>query len=242
MKPKLRRAFARLADDGIKAKMNHSISISNGIAEMQRSGHHGYCFYHSQDSERARKEGEVWLAFGVFARQPKDPDIVKVGRLVKKALLREGLHVVWNGSAGSRIEVHLSKAAYVKKQKDDRAEWKAKDKKIAGIKKKVDVPALDAKLLAAVNALPDELLPVSYGDFWDHEKKWLMRAQKARRHLAQMPLGSPLPDGNGEITIFIRGGESHGFRGMLAVRLKHELHRQGLKARVQSGMVFVDLS
>jgi hypothetical protein len=239
MKPKLRRAFKALADDGIKAKANHSISISNGIAELERSGQRGYCFYHAQDAERGREQGEVWLAFGVFAEDPKDADIVKVGKLVKKALVREGLHVVWNGSAESRIEVHLSKAAWAQKGKDDRARWKARDKVEAGL----DVAAIDGKLLAAAKVLEKDLLAVSDDEWHAGKEKVRARAKKATwgGYVASLPLGRKHLDGDGTITIFI-WGEHEKMCRMLAVRLKHELHKLGFKARVQSGMVHILLS
>lgn len=107
MKPKIEAAFARLEEAGITAKMNFSISISNGISEIYDPRFRGYAFWHEQDEVRVRTEGVVMLAFGVFAKRPTDDAIVALGREVRAALEEQGLFVDWDDSADSRIEVRL---------------------------------------------------------------------------------------------------------------------------------------
>jgi hypothetical protein len=243
MKPKLRRAFVRLKDEGIIAKMNFSISLSNGIAEIHDPDYRGYCFYHRQDHERAREEGTVMLAFGVFATKPKDPEIVAVGKQIKKALLAEKLFVDWSGSPDSRIEVHLSKAAKLKKEKDDLREYREREKAKKKTLAKLDIAGFDQKLLAAVAALDTHMFGVDSSEYYQDEKKVQARAKEQDRYFATLPLGGPTLDENLEATIFIRSpdGSYDRFQKRLAVWLKNELKKQGIKARVQSGMVMVSV-
>lgn len=106
MKPKVSAAFARLREAGIASRQAFAQTLTDGVAEID--GNRGFAFYHQQDSARVRKTGRLMIAFGA----PRVASVVSIGKEVKAALTAEGLHVVWNGRADTRLEVHASKAAY----------------------------------------------------------------------------------------------------------------------------------
>lgn len=61
----------------------------------------GYCFYTSQDTERAMKDNELYLAFGAFVDHDKNG--LEIGTTVAKILKDAGFHVIWNGKLNERI-------------------------------------------------------------------------------------------------------------------------------------------
>lgn len=64
----------------------------------------GYCFYHSQDMDRALQGDGLMLAFGYLdSDEPKDA--VPVGQMICDALRQEGLEVKWDGTHKRRIEL-----------------------------------------------------------------------------------------------------------------------------------------
>jgi hypothetical protein len=64
----------------------------------------GYCFFHSQDIDRALDGEGLMLAFGHL--DSEDPqDGIAVGRTICDALRKEGFEVEWDGTAEQRINV-----------------------------------------------------------------------------------------------------------------------------------------
>ena len=61
----------------------------------------GYCFYHSQDVERAIDGDGLCLAFGVF--ELPENEGVRIGQTIVEALKKQGFSVVWNGTIKTRI-------------------------------------------------------------------------------------------------------------------------------------------
>lgn len=68
--------------------------------------YHGYCFFHSQDIDRALDEEGLLLAFGHVDRgEAKEEDHIAVGQTICEALRQAGLTVDWDGSPDHRIDV-----------------------------------------------------------------------------------------------------------------------------------------
>lgn len=243
MKPKIKAAFSELAKAGITAKMNFSISISNGIAEIYDPKYRGYAFWHSQDHVRVREDGIVTLAFGAFAKKVTDDATVGIGREVRAALEKQKLFVVWDDSADSRIDVHLSKAA---KANQEKAARKADDERAArdeAARSKLDMAVLGKQLIAAVEALPKDLSWLDSTGLVHDDKQALLATQP--KLVAWLPLTNPLVT-YGTFTIFLdAGGKCRAlpskYKQMVAVRLKNELKKQGVTATVKSGMVNVQV-
>lgn len=108
---KLDRAFARLHELGICAL--HCVgdtqddgfeAVSDALDDDLEERYHGYCFYYSQDIDRALQDEELLLAFGHIDRsEAKDKEHVAVGKAVCEAMRQEGVTVEWNGSTKRRI-------------------------------------------------------------------------------------------------------------------------------------------
>lgn len=110
---RLDRAFARLeaqrvcalacagdtVDDGYEAVSG--VINADGVPDDR---YMGYCFFHSQDVDRALAGGGLLLAFGYLDSDVK-ADAIPVGRLIVEALQQEGLQTRWSGSATQRIAV-----------------------------------------------------------------------------------------------------------------------------------------
>lgn len=110
---KLDRAFARLQEQGICALQYTGDTQDDGfeavVDALSEDGvpedrYHGYCFYVSQDIDRALNDEGLLLAYGHLGRsEVKDHEHVAVGQRVCEALRKEGLEVEWNGSSNRRI-------------------------------------------------------------------------------------------------------------------------------------------
>ena len=101
---KLTSVFEMLRDFGVMAMENFTCCMTCGTSEIRdhaTGDHHGYAFYHIQDTEAAVFNGNLHIAFGAF----RDTDPVEVGNQVVNALNDRGLSVEWNGKAGTRILV-----------------------------------------------------------------------------------------------------------------------------------------
>jgi hypothetical protein len=110
---KLDRAFARLHEQGICALQYAGNTQDDGIdsvaealseEEVAQDQYKGYCFFHSQDMDRALDGEGLMLAFGYIGSDEPE-DIVPIGRIICDALRHEGLEVEWNGTAGRRINL-----------------------------------------------------------------------------------------------------------------------------------------
>lgn len=63
----------------------------------------GYCFYHSQDAERAVRGGGLYLGFGPTDADQDDTVGLAIGHLVVTALVSAGLFPQWDGAFTSRV-------------------------------------------------------------------------------------------------------------------------------------------
>jgi hypothetical protein len=106
-------AFAALNKRGIIALHNAGLTQSDGyddfraalMSRPQPASVVGYCFYHSQDVERAIQGDGLFLAFG--PRNPKDEETKgpEIGIVVREELERAGLKVKWDGTFAARMSV-----------------------------------------------------------------------------------------------------------------------------------------
>jgi hypothetical protein len=110
---RLNAAFDAMNRRGIIALQNVGNTQSDGHEDFRaalkkhprRSDVIGYCFYHSQDLERAIRGGGLFLAFGPV--DPRDEEIRgrEIGKLVREELERAGLKVEWDGTFAKRMRI-----------------------------------------------------------------------------------------------------------------------------------------
>jgi hypothetical protein len=110
---RLDRAFASLNGQGICALQCAGDTMSDGysaVADVINADgvpadrYSGFCFFHSQDLDRAREGEGLMLAFGHIDSQDAQ-DFIAVGRKVCEVLEQHGLRTEWNGSDKSRIQL-----------------------------------------------------------------------------------------------------------------------------------------
>lgn len=110
---RLDRAFDRLNEQGFCVLQWAGNTISDGMEEVGEvinaegvpdDRYQGYCFFHSQDIDRALGDEGLMLAFGATDSDANE-DYVRRGHLVCEALHQEGLKTDWDGTADSRIAV-----------------------------------------------------------------------------------------------------------------------------------------
>ncbi|MDP1684143.1 hypothetical protein [Hydrogenophaga sp.] len=110
---RLDRAFARLHERGILALQCAGNTLDDGMQwvneqladERVDDGQYiGFCFFHSQDIDRALDGEGLYLAFGPVDSD-EDKDAMAVGHKVCEALRHEGLQTPWNGSVETRIDL-----------------------------------------------------------------------------------------------------------------------------------------
>jgi len=108
---RLDRAYERLGEQGVLVLQWAGNTLSDGIAEVGEAldaegvaedTYQGFCFFHSQDIDRALGDEGLMLAFG-SATSDEDDDAVRIGRLVCEAFRQEGFQIQWNGTADQRI-------------------------------------------------------------------------------------------------------------------------------------------
>lgn len=110
---RLDKAFVELCSQGVIALHNAGYTMSDGITEVADSMYErrrkgvkniqGYCFYHSQDVERAVAGGGLMVAFGDL--DDNNSQKTKIGQLVKDVLQEFGLAVEWNGDPETRLSL-----------------------------------------------------------------------------------------------------------------------------------------
>ncbi len=108
---RLDRAFARLHEEGILALQCAGNTMGDGMRWVNEQladprtadgQYTGFCFFHSQDIDRALDGEGLQLAFGPV-NSDEEKDAVAVGQRVCHALRQAGLEPDWNGSADVRI-------------------------------------------------------------------------------------------------------------------------------------------
>jgi hypothetical protein len=109
---RLAAVFDKLNSSGIIALHNAGYTRQDGEsdtgeihAELEKEGieTRGYCFYHTQDMDRAIDGGNLLLAFGDFMENDKLG--TDIGKEIVAALQEKGFKTQWNGSIENRIEV-----------------------------------------------------------------------------------------------------------------------------------------
>ncbi len=113
---RLDQAFASLDEQGVCAVQWAGHDMDEGfevVVDALREAHGagvaedhywGYCFFHSQDMDRALNGQGLLLAFDAIGSE-EAADMERVGRKVCEVLEQEGLTTRWNGRANRRIEV-----------------------------------------------------------------------------------------------------------------------------------------
>ena len=109
---RLDRAFTLLEAQGVIALHRAGFTLSDGFEEAEdaykksggnESEYTGYCFYTEQDQVGAMDGSGLYIAFGHFSTI--EAKGVRIGRLVRAALEREGFNVEWDGTIRSRLFV-----------------------------------------------------------------------------------------------------------------------------------------
>jgi hypothetical protein len=123
LKRRVTSVFGILRKNGINARGPVGFDQSEALGRVAAPGRHrGYAFYHSQDSGRARDGGPLWIGFGSMKQGAASAECSAIGREVMAALTEAGLFVQWDGSAKTRLAVHLSAAAAAAAKESDAAE------------------------------------------------------------------------------------------------------------------------
>lgn len=106
---KLTKVFNILESKGIVAREDFTCCSTCGHYEMGQMGNgfKGYVFYHNQDTERARENGKLYLAYGCLTDN-SDEATEKIGNEIKKELENVGFEVKWNGTASEKPSIFLN--------------------------------------------------------------------------------------------------------------------------------------
>jgi hypothetical protein len=108
---RLERAFTVLEAQGIIALHRAGFDQSEGMEEVEDAYHEsggknsdyaGHCFYTEQDQEGALDGSGHYIGFGHLGNDAK---AVKVGKMLRDSLEREGFIVEWDGTIKSRLFV-----------------------------------------------------------------------------------------------------------------------------------------
>lgn len=110
---RLDQAFDDLNAQGICALQCAGDTLSDGFEAVgdainadgvARDRYTGFCFFHSQDLDRALYGEGLMLSFGHIDNEAA-ADFIAVGRTVCEVLAQHGLATAWNGSDKSRIHL-----------------------------------------------------------------------------------------------------------------------------------------
>jgi hypothetical protein len=109
---RLVKAFDELNTSGIIALHNAGNTSSDShedcedvCDELKTKGKtvKAFCFYHSQDVDGAIATGQLFIGFSAFGGD--NAVTVETGKLIMKALIRQGLQPHWNNSPDTRIDI-----------------------------------------------------------------------------------------------------------------------------------------
>ncbi len=89
---KLTQVFRNLRKDGYFARWNWTCCQNCGVHALPE-GCEEYVFFHCQDADMLREDGRVYLAWGGS------------GVHIRQRCEEAGLHVVWDGTAETRLLV-----------------------------------------------------------------------------------------------------------------------------------------
>ncbi len=167
--------FKILRKNGILCLHNVGYTLSDGYEDaMKAYDRHrkpdqviGFCFYHRQDSDGAKRGGGLCLAFGTARAKDEKKFGVKVGQTIRDELVSAGFKVVWNGKLSQRLCIpafvwyeptdnkksKVSKKAKPSKKKSKTSKKSKATKKKAKVSKK-KVKASKKKTKATKTAKP----------------------------------------------------------------------------------------
>jgi hypothetical protein len=107
---RLNRVFDAFDAAGICALQNAGYTLSDGISDIAEKLHElghakfsGYCFYHSQDTERAVNGDGLTLAYGDLEDDPVK--MKTIGDEICAALAKAGFKTEWTGDPEVRINI-----------------------------------------------------------------------------------------------------------------------------------------
>ncbi|MCU0941010.1 MAG: hypothetical protein MUE35_00480 [Hydrogenophaga sp.] len=110
---RLDNAFEKLNAQGICALQWAGNTLDDGFEAVDEAleadhapagGYQGYCFFHSQDIDRALDGEGLLLAFGHIDSK-RAQDHLRIGEIVRQALQQEGIEVAWDGKGDTRINL-----------------------------------------------------------------------------------------------------------------------------------------
>jgi len=122
---RLAAAFNALIDQRIICLHKAGDTLEDGesdcaelLAELKKKGIavKGYCFYHTQDLERAIDPQQRILPLAFGSTTQHGSETIAIGQSIVAALQAQGLDTVWDGSANQRIEI---KHVYWRKTPED---------------------------------------------------------------------------------------------------------------------------
>jgi len=175
-------AFAALRKDGIYARGPVGFDKGEALAKVAEADARGFAYYHSQDAQRARGGGPLWIGFG----SATEGGAAAIGCEVVTALERESLHVEWNGSVKTRLAVYLSRDAA---KRAAREETRATAERAAQLRKleadRLEPEAFFAKLRSALEELAaGGRFHVVFGDHVAYEKRKALAAEHRKTLVA----------------------------------------------------------
>lgn len=107
---RLDEAFQILNSNGIIALQNAGYTMSDGLSDVSmvecdrgRENVKGYCFYHSQNLEKAILGKGLSLAFGDL--DGNEIKTVEIGNIIKQTLEEKGFTVKWNGDPQVKLNI-----------------------------------------------------------------------------------------------------------------------------------------
>lgn len=107
----LDQAFEEARKNGFAALHNTGYAISDGLSDVaewvkkQTTHFPYYCFYHSQDVEKAVGGDGLMLSFGAFSDVAADK--IEAGKQLFAILKKVGLEPEWKGDPKKRIELNI---------------------------------------------------------------------------------------------------------------------------------------
>jgi len=103
---KIALAFQSLRKQNIRARSNFMCCQNCGCEALDIKGKWGGVFWHAQDDEGFRKNGDLYIAF--FTKDGKGSEAL--GHALYNALAAQGLKVVWDFSSKTRVKVEAESA------------------------------------------------------------------------------------------------------------------------------------
>jgi hypothetical protein len=106
LRSQLKEAFKKLRNKKLYARMNFLCCGSCATYDLEcklktSNTKLGYVFWHSQDEERFKNSGFVWLGYGGIS----EDKVLKVGQIIVDTLSELNIPHEWSGDSNERIRV-----------------------------------------------------------------------------------------------------------------------------------------